>query len=155
VIRLPVAAVNLSAGTITFVRAKENTPRVAVLWQSTIDSLRPILDGRSHRQFVFESYRKGPWSRGSFANAFRALADKAGLKDIDFAQIRDGAYTAAVNAPGVTEKEAKLLAGHKLAGESDRYALRNPLGVAQACAAIKRHYFPPPEPPQSAKTRVA
>lgn len=146
---------NLSAGTITFVRAKENTPRIAILWQRTIDAWTPILDGRSHRQFVFESYRKGAWSRGGFANAFAALRDKAGLNDLDFAQIRDGAYTAAVNDTRVTEKEAKLLAGHKLAGESDKYAMRKPHGVAQACAAIERHYFPPPEPSQSAETRVA
>lgn len=79
VIRLPVSAVSLSAGTITFVRAKENTPRVAVLWTQTIEALRPFIEGRSHRQFVFESYRKGPWSRGGFANAFKALRDKAGL----------------------------------------------------------------------------
>lgn len=140
VIRLPVSAVNLDAGTITFVRAKENTPRIAVLWKSTIDALRPILEGRNHRQYVFESYRKGRWSKSGFTHAFKALKDKAGLKQIDFNQIRDGAYTAAVNAHGVTEKEAKLLAGHKLAGESDKYALRNPNGVAAACAAIERHY---------------
>jgi integrase len=143
-IRLPVRAVDLERGTIVFVREKKNTPRVAVLWKSTIDALRPILAGRNDRKYVWESYRKGQWSRGGFANSFAAFRDKAGLKGLDFNQIRDGALTAC----GELQGQAQLLAGHRVAGELDAYAMRNPEKVRQACEAIERFYFPSPEKPK-------
>lgn len=60
---------------------------------------------------------------------------------IEFSQIRDGAYTAACGA-GIPEKEAKILAGHRISGETDAYVMRNPQMVQHACDAIERHYFP-------------
>lgn len=141
IIRLPVKAVDLKAGTITFYRQKENTPRIAVLWDKTRKALQRVLKGRENRTYVFETYKKGPWSIPGFGYRYRQIRELAGIKDVEFSQIRDGAYSAAVNCGNVTEKEAKLLAGHKLAGESDKYVMRNPNGVKAACEAIERHYF--------------
>ena len=140
-IRLPQEALDLEACTLTFVREKENTPRVCCLWTRTVTALRSAMKGREGRKWVFETSRKGQWSSRAFQKQFRKLAVKAGLPDLAFDVIRDGAYSAAINAPGVSDKEAKLLAGHRLTGESDTYALRHTEGVRAACAAIEKHYF--------------
>ena len=61
---------------------------------------------------------------------------------ITFDTIRDGAYTAAIEA-GADLTQAKLLAGHKV-GMLDHYIRRNPKMVADCCSAIEAHYFPEP-----------
>jgi integrase len=138
IIRLPVASVDLAKGTIVFARQKKNTTRIAVLWKRTIEALRPILAGRESREFTFETYRKGQWSKKGFLNMWDKLRKAAGLSDIEFASIRDGSLTAC----GHLENQCRLLAGHRVSGESDMYVLRSPSKVAKACAAIEAHYFP-------------
>ncbi len=74
--------------------------------------------------------------------AYRLLRDEADVPgDVEFAHIRDGAYTAAV-AGGANVMEAQILAGHR-AGVKDYYVRRKPEMVANACAAIERFYFGP------------
>jgi hypothetical protein len=63
---------------------------------------------------------------------------------VTWSHIRDGAYTAAAQAPGVDEKFARLLAGHKSAGLQDKYVLRNPQIVKPACDAVYSAYAPFP-----------
>jgi hypothetical protein len=71
--------------------------------------------------------------------AFKSLRKAAGLKDVQFAQIRDGAYTSAVEA-GVELDVCRLLAGHAT-GISDHYVKRRPQMVDAACSAIEKAYF--------------
>jgi hypothetical protein len=59
-------------------------------------------------------------------------------------EIRDGAYTAACQAPGVEEKWARLLAGHRSHGLQDSYVMRNPAIVRPACEAVYAAYGPFP-----------
>jgi integrase len=165
-IRLPVAAVDLAKGTICFDRGKTNTARVAVLWPRTVEALKPILAGREKRKLVFETYRRGGWSRSGFVKAFNKLRQRAGfhffpidvgedeadrtkrkklvapkgLPSLEFNQIRDGAYTAAIEG-GAEPMHAQILAGHRT-GIKDSYVKRNPKMVADACASIEKHYFP-------------
>ena len=54
--------------------------------------------------------------------------------------IRDGAYTAAVQKKGVQFEHARILAGHRT-GMSDHYIKRDPEMVADACRAIEERYF--------------
>lgn len=70
---------------------------------------------------------------------FATLRKKAGLPNVEFQHIRDGAYTASVEN-GADFAHAQILAGHKT-GMSDRYVKRNPMMVADVCEAIERHYF--------------
>ena len=55
-------------------------------------------------------------------------------------RIRDGSYTAAIQGTE-SEKQAKIIAGHKFRGETDAYVKRNPHMVAEACRAIEDFYF--------------
>ena len=69
----------------------------------------------------------------------RDIRDKAELpKSVEFACIRDGAYTEAAN---VSMDQAKLIAGHRVSGMSDAYVKRTPSKVADACEAIRAHYL--------------
>lgn len=145
VTRLPVSAIDLEAGTLTWIREKENTPRIAVLWPQTVEALRPYVEGRQDRTYVFETYRKEQWSTGGLLNAFVILRHAAGLPTLEFNSIRDGAYTQACK---ISSDQGKLISGHSLGGETDSYVLRNPEMVADACAAIEAHYFPTPQEQQ-------
>jgi hypothetical protein len=72
--------------------------------------------------------------------AFKALRKSSGIGvDVQFAHIRDGAYTAAVEA-GTDIDLCRLLAGHAM-GISDHYVQRRPKMVAGVCEAIERAYF--------------
>jgi hypothetical protein len=158
IIQLPVSAVSLEGKSIVFQRGKTGVARVASLWGRTVEALAPVLEGRTQRKHVFESKAKGPYTSRGLQNAFNRLRWKAGLPfcdiwisgklahegtdgpKVEFNQIRDGAYTAAC-AAGVPEKEARILAGHRFAGESDAYVMRNPHMVINAVTAIEAHYF--------------
>ena len=68
------------------------------------------------------------------------LRDKAQIEDeVRISDIRDGAYTAAVES-GADITLAKLLGGHAT-GMSDYYVRRNPKMVAGCLRAIEKHYF--------------
>jgi hypothetical protein len=64
-------------------------------------------------------------------------------ESVKFADVRDGAYTAAINE-GAHPDHARILAGHRVAGTTDHYVKRQPRIVADACAAIEKVYFPAP-----------
>ena len=133
-------------GTVLFERNKKKTPRVAVLWQRTIDALRDFEAASPNRSpFLFITRRKTPYSAETMMQWFQSLRETAGVPHVQFSHIRDGAYTAAVNSPDTTEKACKLLAGHSC-GESDAYARRNAEGVRKAVEAIDRAYFGPIAP---------
>ena len=140
--RLPVSALDFRSGTVYFERRKKRTPRVAVLWSRTIVCLSPWLSGHPSDTTVFVCETGAGYSGQGLRNSFRRFRERAGLpKTVTMDQIRDGAYSAAVNAPEVNEKQAKILAGHRLSGETDAYAKRNVSSIRPACKAIEDHYF--------------
>ena len=82
-----------------------------------------------------------PYTAEGLRTSFRLLRGRAGVdRGIELAQVRDGAYSAAIEG-GASETIAKILAGHKISGMSDAYIKRNPKMVAEACEAIEQHYF--------------
>lgn len=135
--RLPVSALNLERGSLNFTRAKKNTPRMAVLWPETVAALRALLAGPA-REHVFVSKDGGPFSNKGIQNAYHRLRARAGLPGVSNDQIRDGAYTAAIEAR-VELLQAKILAGHRV-GIPDHYLRRGAHMVEDACGAIRRAY---------------
>lgn len=136
------ADIDLDEGTLSADRGKTGVLRVAVLWQRTIDAIRVYQRAEPHQsEYLFVSRTGAPFSDNHITRNFTRRRDAIGIpKKVQFAHIRDGAYSAAYNTPGVGEKEAKALAGHK-SGMADHYVVRAPCLVADACKAIERHYF--------------
>jgi integrase len=134
---------DLNAGTYASIRGKtadKRIPRAATLWLETIELLRKI-PKRGQSPYVFTSTHGTRYNRNTRGNDFTDLRNKAGLSHLTFSSLRDGAYTAAAQAPGVDEKWARLLAGHKSPGLQDHYVLRHPKIVKPACDAVYNHYF--------------
>jgi integrase len=135
-------ALDLDAGTLISRRKKTGKCiRVATLWPETIAALR-ALPRRGNSPYVFTSPHGTRYNKNTKINDFRDLRTAAKLEAVTFSHIRDGAYTSAAQAPGVDEKFARLLAGHKSHGLQDRYVLRNPEIVRPACDAVYRAYRP-------------
>jgi len=136
------SAINLDEGTLVMDRGKTGVLRVAVLWRRTVEAIREYQAAHPHHsEYVFVSRSGAPFGDNHISRNFTRRRDALGLPtSVQFAHIRDGAYSAAFNADGVEEKHAKVLAGHR-SGMSDHYVKRNPRVVATACAAIERHYF--------------
>lgn len=137
------SAMDLKTGMVIFDRAKTGqTTRVGVLWSRTVSAIRAYLKSSGHNQSeVFITQYGRPYTAQGFRNVFRLQRTKAGLdSEVEFAHIRDGAYSAAIQG-GVSETMAKILAGHKISGMSDAYIKRNPKMVAEACELIEQHYF--------------
>ena len=108
--------------------------RVAVLWQQTLKSLEAV----SHKgPFVFYNYAGMPLGIKGAEKRFRQLRDAANIQ-VTSSQLRDGAYTAAVEA-NVTSNLCQLLVGHR-SGLADHYVKRRPTMVAPACEAIRLAY---------------
>lgn len=89
---------------------------------------------------VFRSARGARLSVWTLRDDWQKLRQSVGLPNLRLEQLKDGAYTYAIER-GASSDEAALLAGHKLPGVCDNYAKRNPRKVAKACRAIERHYF--------------
>jgi integrase len=138
------SAIDLDRGTLAMLRQKtrrQRIPRAAVLWPETIEALKQ-LDRKPKYVFTAPSGTRYASSR-SRCNAFVDLRTRANVNDdVTFAQLRDGAFTAACN--GADERLAKVLAGHA-AGMQDSYVLRSPEIVRPACDAVYRAYFPATE----------
>ena len=134
--------VNLDKRTLVMDRGKTGIPRVAVLWQRTVDAIRAYQAEARHQSSHLVVGRTGqPYDGNHVGRNFRRIRKEASVPDeIEFAHIRDGAYSAAFNADGVEEKHAKVLAGHR-SGMSDAYVKRNPRCVAVACRAIEQSFF--------------
>jgi integrase len=136
-----VAALNwsdldLDKGTLVTARNKTNVVRVATLWARTVAALAR-LDRQTDALFLTEAGTQANYL--SVYRLFKITRKAAGLETIQFSHIRDGAYTAAVEA-GVDLNTCRLLAGHAT-GISDHYVRRGPRMVAAACEAIEQAYF--------------
>ena len=132
------AELDLVKGTYATLRGKTSIPRAAVLWQETIDVLKAIPHTAS--EYVFTSKQGTRFNKTGRSVEFGRLRDSVGLT-LTFESIRDGAYTVAIQAKGVDERQAKVLAGHAC-GMSDKYVLRNPQYVKDACQAVYANYGP-------------
>jgi integrase len=109
--------------------------RVAVLWQETLDALAAVKRRGPH---IFYNYAASPLGIKGAEKRFRELRTEAAV-EVTSSQLRDGAYTAAVEA-NVTSSLCQLLVGHR-SGIADHYVKRKPKMVAPACEAIHRAYF--------------
>jgi integrase len=140
---LPVSAADLSKGTVVFDRGKTRTARVAVLWDRTVKAIRAYQAAEPHNApTLFITQYGSPYSEDGLRSSFRYLRRDLKLPEsIEFAHLRDGAYTAAI-AGGANPTTAQILAGHRT-GIKDAYIRRNPRMVADACKAIEAFYFPP------------
>lgn len=130
---------NFDEGTMVADRGKTGVARVAVLWPRTMEALRKLHKINDHL-FVTDA-TKQPHNANTITKAFRKLRTPVGLDTVKFCHLRDGAYTAAVEAEGIQYEHARVLAGHRL-GMSDHYVKRRPKLVSAACAAIQAAYFP-------------
>lgn len=116
-------------------------PRIAVLWNERVKAIRAYQKSQPHSsKFSFVCDAGGPFSGAIIGNNHRKIRKQAKLPKVEFAQIRHGAETAAIEG-GAEVTHAKLLAGHAISGMTDKYVKRNPKMVADACETIRAHYF--------------
>jgi integrase len=127
--------INLKAHTLSTDRNKTKVVRVAVIWERTIDALAKLPRRCNH---VLSTHHCTELSRWTLADDWRVLREKLGLHKLQMNMIRDGAYTASVEA-GVKFEHAQMLGGHQT-GIADKYVKRGPTMVADACAAIEKAY---------------
>lgn len=144
----PQEAVNLDWGeidlakrTVVTDRSKTTVIRIGVLWEQTAEALKAIKpSGARAESPVFMSRQGNRLSVKTATKHFRHIRERADVAEAVKAEhCRDGAYTAAIES-GAELETVKLLAGHAT-GISDHYVARKPTMVAEACAAIERHYF--------------
>jgi len=121
-------------------RHKNDIQRVAWLWDRTVHLLREYLAANPHdHPTVFVTQYGKPYTRAdSVTDTYRPLRTKAGVsEDVWFAHLRDG--TASHSGDNVTL--TKMVMGHSLSGEIDRYKLRDSLKVKPACVELENYYF--------------
>lgn len=117
-------------------RPKTGVSRIAALWPETCRALKLI--PRSS-EFVFNTKVRS-YTVFSALDSWRKYRNEAKLgREVVFSRIRDAAYSLALT---VSLEQAKLLAGHRLAGAADHYVRRNPQMVAEACREIRRAFAP-------------
>jgi integrase len=132
--------VDLGSRHVVTRRPKTGVSRIAVLWPETVKALKLIPRRGEH---IFNT-RVRSFTTFSVLDRWRKYRKSAGLPEaMVFSQVRDAAYSVALT---VSLEQAKLLAGHRLAGATDHYVRRNPDLVAEACAAIRRAYAPFEQP---------
>ena len=86
---------DLTAGTLAGARGKTGILRVSVLWPETVQALRR-LPATSPAVFVTATGSQADYL--SIQRQFLSLREAAKRPKVQLAQIRDGAYTAAVQA---------------------------------------------------------
>lgn len=147
--RVPESAVDLDKGEVVFDRIKVGKPiaRVAVLWQRTIKAIESYRSETPHEavdkdgnRLVFANNYGRMLIKGRFNPLWFKLKQKAGCPGAVFSQLRDGAYTAAIEA-GIDITHCEVLLGHSIGEVKDWYFKRRPQLLAPACAAIEKHYF--------------
>lgn len=128
---------DLRKGVMVNERNKTGVVRVCTLWNETIQALSSL---PRRGDVVFHSKTGGQHTYDSFESEWRDLREIAHIpSSVQLSHIRDGSYTAAVDADDVKFEHAEILAGHQT-GMADRYVKRRPKMVAGACAAIYRAY---------------
>jgi integrase len=121
-------------------KKKGNCLRVATLWDETVAALKALPPNGS--PYVFVSAQGTRYSSAAKINDFAELRTAAKVpQTVKWSHLRDGAYSRASNAPGVDEKYARLLAGHKVKSDQEKYVLRAHEYVKPACDAVYRYYF--------------
>ena len=144
--------IDLNAKTYVADRNKTGIPRVAKLWDRTVQAVREYraTDKRNHSDYLFVSQRGRPHTSHNVQQTFQTLRTNAGIPEtVTFESIRDGAYLQAFR---VSPIYARWVGGHaswtKLPSESkditNVYVKRDPNdpNVIACCEAIERHYFP-------------
>lgn len=127
--------VDLDKGTLCTERGKTGMVRIATLWPATIAALAKL----PRNGIIFPTpATKQAHNANTITKAFRKARKLAGLPTVQFASLRDGAYTASVEA-GIDLNVCRLLAGHSV-GMADHYIRRNPRMAAAACEAIAKAY---------------
>jgi integrase len=128
--------VDLEKMTLSTSRNKTGIVRVATIWPETAAALRELPRNQTDAMFLT--------AIGTQADSlciyrlFKPVRKAASLEAIQFSQVRDSAYTAAVEA-GVDLNICRILAGHS-SGISDHYVKRRPQMVKDACDAIRSAY---------------
>jgi len=133
--------IDLDAKTLVTDRSKTGQTRIAVIWDRTVAAIRKYQAERPHEsEYLFVSQTGDAYTANHVGRNFRRQREAAGLPEtVEFAHIRDGSYTSAIER-GADLTHAKLLAGYAV-GISDAYVRRNPRMVEDARAAIEAAYF--------------
>ncbi len=140
---IPQNAIDFDKNVVIFDRNKTGqTTRVGILWKRTKNAIQDYLRISGHKSdSVFITQYRTPYTAQGLRTAFRFLRDKTDVdRGIELAQVRDGAYSAAIEG-GTSETIAKILGGHTISGMSDAYIKRNPRMVTDAVKAIEKHFF--------------
>lgn len=147
VARLKKTDIDLDKKWLRSYRNKTGVPRVAVLWDRTAAAIRSYLASHntaSEYLFLVERGKtKGkPYETpGVLSKWFKRLAVDAHCPKVEFAHLRDGTQTAAIEG-GADPVKADILMGH-VTGMRDAYLFRRPSYVADACKAVESYYFGP------------
>lgn len=121
-------------------RHKNGIQRVAWLWDRTVTLLRQHLASKQHNHpNVFVTQHGKPYKRAdSITDTYRdKVRTLANLPNVEFGHLRDG--TASHSGDNVTL--TKMIMGHSLSGEIDRYKIRDSKKVKSACLELEQHYF--------------
>jgi integrase len=128
---------NLAKAVLTTERSKTSVVRVATLWAESVAALRQV-PRQTNAVFLTDATRM-QHNYQTVYKSFKAVRKAAKLDGlVQLSDIRDGSYTAAVEA-GVDLNVCRLLAGH-VTGISDHYVKRRPTMVADACDSIRNAY---------------
>ena len=129
---------DLATNALSATRHKTGLPRTAVLWPQTVAALK-LLPRDPDRDNLFTAPNGRAMNADNLRWAFKALRQSAGVGEIQFNQLRDGALTAAA-AAGVEQLEVDVLAGQRAPGVTDHYVRRAAGLTARACAAVGEAY---------------
>src|SRR5262249_39779248 len=124
---LPLTALDLDAGWVTFPRPKTGIPRRCPLWKETVDAIRSAIANRTeptdprHAGLVFVTIKGNPWHRENknapVAMTFGRLLHKLGINGrerLGFYGLRHTHRTVAAEAK--YPDAADQLMGHELPG---------------------------------------
>lgn len=133
------AEIDLKRAEFVTRRHKTGVPRVACLWDETIESLKKV-PKFTNRETVFHTAIR-TYTRFSIGDVWNRYRDAAKVsKKVVYSDIRDASFTTACRT---SLDGARVLAGHRLPGAVDNYVLRQPQFVADVCTAIHDAFFPP------------